>query len=118
MPVPDPLRVLLVEDRPSDARLMLDELRAAGFNVAADRVETEADYLARLDPPPDVILCDYSLPQFGAPRALELVRASGRDVPLVIVSSPIDPDTITSGTSRPDARTSSSARGAPNCGSE
>ncbi|HVK15037.1 MAG TPA: response regulator [Gemmataceae bacterium] len=93
MPVPDPLRVLLVEDRPSDARLMLDELRAAGFNVAADRVETEADYLARLDPPPDVILCDYSLPQFGAPRALELVRASGRDVPLVIVSGSIGEET-------------------------
>jgi PAS domain S-box-containing protein len=93
MPVTEPLRVLLVEDRPSDARLLLDELRAAGFDPAAVRVETEADYLAHLDPPPDVILCDYNLPQFDAPRALELLRATGRDVPLVIVSGSIGEET-------------------------
>src|SRR5689334_8498983 len=93
MPVPEPLRVLLVEDRPSDARLMLDELRTAGFDPTAVRVESEAAYLAHLDPPPDVILCDYSLPQFDAPRALELLRETGRDVPLVIVSGSIGEET-------------------------
>lgn len=61
-----PLRVLLLEDYQDDAQLVLFELRKAGFEPVGDRVETEADFLAHLDPPPDVILADYRLPQFDA----------------------------------------------------
>jgi PAS domain S-box-containing protein len=81
-----PLRVLLLEDYQDDAQLVLFELRKAGFEPVGDRVETEADFLAHLDPPPDVILADYRLPQFDALRALRLVRERGLDVPVIVVT--------------------------------
>src|SRR5262249_34746548 len=65
-----PLNVLLLEDRATDAELVLHELRRAGFGPVGTRVDTETDYLAALCPDLDVILADYSLPQFDATRAL------------------------------------------------
>jgi len=85
-----PLRVLLLEDRPEDAELALHELRRAGFAPEWTRVETEADYLARLDPALDLVLADYHLPAFDAPRALELLRARGVDVPFIVLSGTVD----------------------------
>jgi pentatricopeptide repeat protein len=67
-----PLRVLILEDRPADAELVLHELHRAGFEPDWRRVDAEADYLASLDPPPDIILADYSLPQWDTPRALRI----------------------------------------------
>ena len=45
-PMSTPLRVLILEDRPADAKLMVHELRRAGYELDWKRVETEADYLA------------------------------------------------------------------------
>jgi len=84
-----PLRVLILEDRATDAELMLHELRRAGFSPDWKLVETEAEYLAHLEPAPDVILADYSLPQFDAQRALELLQSRGLDIPFLIVSGNI-----------------------------
>jgi CheY-like chemotaxis protein len=66
-----PLRILILEDRSSDTELILNELRRAGYDPDWVRVETEQDYLTYLDSAPDIILTDYRLPQFDAPRALE-----------------------------------------------
>ncbi len=84
-----PLRVLVVEDRASDAELMLHTLRQDGFEPDWQRVEAEPEYLAALETPPDLILADWSLPQFGGLRALQLMRARGQDIPFVIVSGSI-----------------------------
>src|SRR5438105_922381 len=87
--MPMPLRVLILEDREADAKLMLHELRRAGFEPAWQRVETEADYLAHLEPSPDIILADYNLPQFGALPALRRLQERGLEVPFLIVSGNI-----------------------------
>jgi PAS domain S-box-containing protein len=87
-----PLKVLLVEDRESDALLILNELKRAGFEPEWHRVENEPDYLAALDTIPELILADYALPQFDALRALELLRQRGLDIPLIIVSGSIGED--------------------------
>ncbi len=84
-----PLSVLILEDRSADAALMLHELRRAGFDPAWQRVETDADYLAQLHGDLDVILADYSLPQFDALRALRLLQERGLDIPFIIVSGTI-----------------------------
>lgn len=86
------LRVLILEDRPADVELMLLELRRAGFEPDWQRVETEADYLAQLDPALDIILADYSLPQFDGLRALHLLQESGLNIPFIIVSGVISED--------------------------
>jgi PAS domain S-box-containing protein len=84
-----PLRVLLLEDSPDDAGLILHELRRAGFEPIGDRVETERDFLAHLDPAPEIILSDYHLPQFDALQALRLVRERGVDVPVILVTGAV-----------------------------
>jgi len=85
----DPLHVLMVEDNSGDADLVLRELRRQGFAPAWTRVETEADYLATLKPELEVILSDHVLPQFGGPRALELLKERQLDVPFIVISGTI-----------------------------
>jgi CheY-like chemotaxis protein len=87
-----PLRVLLLEDNPLDAELVLKELRRAGFEPDWQRVETEVDYLDRLQPDLDIILSDYDMPEFSGPRALELLKHSGMDIPFIIISGTIGED--------------------------
>jgi PAS domain S-box-containing protein len=87
-----PLRVLIVEDNPLDAELVLRELRRAGFKPDWQRVQTEHDFLDRLQPELDIILSDYDMPQFSGPRALELLKSSGMDIPFIIISGTIGED--------------------------
>jgi hypothetical protein len=92
LPEKKSLHVLIVEDRDSDARLMVAELYQSGFDVIWERVETEPEFLARVDLTPDLILSDYNLPQFDAPRALQILRERELDIPLIIVSGSIGED--------------------------
>lgn len=87
-----PLRVLIVEDNPLDAELVLRELHRAGFNPDWQQVQTEHDFLDRLQPDLDIILSDYDMPQFSGPRALELLKSSGMDIPFIIISGTIGED--------------------------
>lgn len=89
---PTPLRVLMLEDRAEDAELMVHELRRSGFEPAWQRIETESDYVEQLRSAPDVILCDYHMPQMEAPRALELLQALNVDIPFIVVSGAIGED--------------------------
>ena len=89
MSTPAPVRVLILEDNPDDADLMSRALRQAGLDVQVERVETEAEFAARLAPEPDLILSDCKLPQFSGLEALRLVRSRGLDVPFIIVSGTI-----------------------------
>ncbi len=92
--MPIPLQVLIVEDNPADAELMVLELQAGGFDPDWRRVETEGDYCACLDQPPlpDVILSDYRLPDFDGLRALQLLQQRGLDIPFILVSGAIGED--------------------------
>jgi DNA-binding response OmpR family regulator len=81
------LRLLIVEDSPDDAELIVQELRHAGDAPTARRVDTEDQLRAALrSGPSDVVICDWSLPGFSAPRAIALVKESGFEGPIVIVS--------------------------------
>ncbi|MBI4499844.1 MAG: PAS domain S-box protein [Gemmatimonadetes bacterium] len=80
------LRVLLVEDEPDDAELIIRELRRAGLGFRWIRVDTRPDYLEALRDPPDVVLSDHTLPQFSAIEALRLLRQQGSDIPFILVT--------------------------------
>ena len=84
-----PLRLLLLEDNPADAELMVREVRRAGFDLDWQRVENEPDFLTALNPIPDLILSDYNLPQFDGLAALALVIERGLDIPFILVSGTI-----------------------------
>ena len=81
-----PLRVLVLEDNPSDAELVVYELRQAGFELDWKRVDSEPDYLALLDSNLDVILADYHLPQFNGLDALHLMQDRGLDIPFILIT--------------------------------
>lgn len=85
--------MLILEDRPSDAELMLHELKKAGYDPIFRRVETREDFLAHLDPALEVILADYSMPQFDALLALSLLQEKGLDIPFIVVTGAIGDET-------------------------
>ncbi len=84
-----PLRVLIVEDRRSDAELMVLHLEEEGFSPEWVRVQTGPDYVAALDASLQVILSDWSLPKFSGLQALHLLQDSGLDIPFIIVSGSV-----------------------------
>ena len=85
------LRVLLVEDQETDAELLLRELRRGGRLVHYERVQDGAAMRAALERGGwDAIVCDWSLPTFGAPAAVQLVKEMGVDLPFIIASGSID----------------------------
>src|SRR6266705_3283131 len=85
-----PLRVLMVEDSEDDARLMLRELRGAGYDLTHERVDTAAALEAALDRHPwDLVIGDYSMPHFSGTAALAILRGRGLDIPYICVSGTI-----------------------------
>jgi PAS domain S-box-containing protein len=83
----DNLRVLIVEDIPTDAELVECELQDAGVAFSARRVETKEAYVAALSTfMPHVILSDYSLPAFDGITALKLRQELAPDTPFVFVT--------------------------------
>jgi response regulator RpfG family c-di-GMP phosphodiesterase len=85
------LHVLLVEDNPDDADLILRELkRANGFQVLMKCVDNEDDFKRALHLQLwDVIICDFALPNFSGPRAIELVEGYGLPTRVIMVSGVI-----------------------------
>jgi DNA-binding NtrC family response regulator len=81
------LNLLILEDVPSDAELIELELRRAKINFNSVCVENETDFVRELDRRlPDAILSDYSLPQFNALAALEILRERKLEIPFVLVT--------------------------------
>lgn len=85
-----PLRVLMVEDSPADAELILRHLARAGYSVEHLRVDRPEDFTFALrEGPWDIILCDYCIPGFGAHNALARLNATALVIPFILVSGSI-----------------------------
>jgi DNA-binding NtrC family response regulator len=82
-----PLRVLIVEDSEDDMILMVRELRRHDYDLTYTRVQTPEAMSAALDSQDwDVILSDFSMPEFSALAALKVAQGKGGDIPFIIVS--------------------------------
>jgi two-component system, cell cycle sensor histidine kinase and response regulator CckA len=85
-----PIRLLLAEDSEMDADLVLRELKRAGFEPTIERIETREAMMDALHRQTwDLILCDYSMPRFSAPDAFSVLKATGLDIPFIIVSGTV-----------------------------
>jgi PAS domain S-box-containing protein/diguanylate cyclase (GGDEF)-like protein len=81
------LKLLLVEDVATDAEFALRELKRAGIACDARRVETAPEFRRELDEfKPQVILSDFSMPQFDGMAALAIARQSHPEIPFIFVS--------------------------------
>jgi glycogen phosphorylase len=87
------LRVLIVDDSPEDALLVVQELARSQFQVSWERVENEADYVQQLQTVPGLILTDCTLLHFSAARALQLLQRTGMGTPLIVISGVTGEDT-------------------------
>lgn len=81
------LDILMLEDIPIDAELTEQELHSADIPCTLKRVATRAKFLKALeDRIPDIILADYTLPQFSGLDALRLVKEMKLEVPFILVT--------------------------------
>lgn len=90
-----PLNVLLVEDSEDDALLIVQTLKSGGYhNLHHKRVFTAQDFIQALQQETwDIILSDYSMPDFSGLAAFNLYKESGLDIPFLIVSGAIGEET-------------------------
>ncbi len=85
-----PLRLLLIEDSADDATLLLREIKRGGFDPVCQRVDTYEDTESALRTQNwDIIISDYSMPNFNGMEALKLAKASGKDLPFILISGTI-----------------------------
>ena|SRR5688572_18351024 len=82
------MRALLVDDDPAFRRLASMALQEAGVEHASVATSKEAiDYLEKAQACAlDLILLDHELPGMSGPELLRLLRKSGHDIPIVLVT--------------------------------
>ena len=81
------LTILLLEDNPDDAELILVSLQAGGIEFATVRAETRSEFVAAIETTSfDLILSDYALPSFDGLSALKIARQKLPDTPFIFVS--------------------------------
>jgi DNA-binding NarL/FixJ family response regulator len=86
-----PLRILLLEDSPLDAELIIHEIDRAGIRCATLRVDTEGSFVQALRGfEPDIVLCDHGLARYNAMAALRTARAERPAMPIIVVTSSLD----------------------------
>lgn len=88
-----PLKLLHIEDSELDHLLAVTHLRRGGVEADVLRVESRDEFASALESDWDVILSDYNLPGFSGLAALEMLKASGRLIPFILVSGEIGEDT-------------------------
>lgn len=92
-----PLRFLVVEDNAFTSQVVARALKSLGaLEVHTARTGREGlDVVARLDPPPDVILLDLRMPEMGGVEMI--TRLGDRGFPgHVIITSGVDEETLVS----------------------
>ena len=90
----DQIQVLIVEDLPTDAELDKREVSRVLPQSEFRVVETREEFLEALESfRPDLILCDFKLPQFDGIVALQLAKEYAPDIPFIIVTGSMNEDT-------------------------
>ncbi len=82
-----PLKVLILEDNPSDAKLTATVLERSGIVIQPQVTDSQEIYRQKLaNAEFDVILADYYLPGWTAIDALEILAESGKDIPFIVMT--------------------------------
>jgi serine phosphatase RsbU (regulator of sigma subunit) len=89
---PAPIRVLLVEDDPGDARLTSELLRDSGFSFKIEPVRGLAEALAHLGRGVECVLLDLGLPDAGGLEALDEILAAAPRTAVIVLTGRADRD--------------------------
>jgi two-component system, NarL family, sensor histidine kinase UhpB len=92
--MPGSLRIVCIDDEEDDVELIRLALARGAVRADVRRVDDEAALRQCLEDPPQLLLCDYSMPRFSAERALAVVAAAPRPVPLIVVTWAIGEEAV------------------------
>src|SRR5205085_5541584 len=82
------IKILHLEDTPTDAELIERELKRGKIDFEKLVVSTKPDFENALKQfSPDIILSDHSLHSFDSHEALRMVKEAGINVPFILVTS-------------------------------
>ncbi|MFC1898119.1 PAS domain S-box protein [Candidatus Cloacimonadota bacterium] len=88
------IKILILEDVLSDAKLIKRELKKSEIIFETQLVQNRLDFIKALDEyQPDLVLSDYSLPQFTGLEAIEIVREKNPKTPIIIVTGSTNEET-------------------------
>lgn len=89
-----PIKILILEDRAEDAKLIKFELKNANILFESEVVDERRRFIEALDRyQPELILSDYALPQFTGLEAIRLVKQKCPEIPIIIVTGSINEET-------------------------
>lgn len=84
------MRILFIEDMRQDVERAIYHLKRSGLDCEWRHVETEPDLISCLQEfSPDLVLSDFSLPQYDGMSALRVARAHAPDIPFLFLSGTI-----------------------------
>jgi PAS domain S-box-containing protein len=84
------LKILHLEDIPTDAELIDRTLERSGLSYQRLLVDNKMDYTKALNEfKPDIILSDHSLPSFNSFEALSLLKESALNIPFILITATI-----------------------------
>ncbi|MRR15960.1 MAG: response regulator [Deltaproteobacteria bacterium] len=88
-----PFNILILEDSPADAELVVFELENAGLSFSAKVVKTEKEFVAAIGTfCPDIILSDYDIPRYTGAQALAEANRNCPDTPFILVTGAVGED--------------------------
>ena len=91
------LKILFVEDMPADHELTVFELKNAGLIFSAIRVETGFEFKNAIENfKPDIIISDYTMPEFDGMKALEIAKIICPDTPFILLTGSVNETTAVS----------------------
>jgi len=87
---PEKLKILMLEDSQSDAKLILQAMKVDGLKFEAKLVDHREDFIRALDEfTPQLILSDHSLPGFNSTEALAIAKSVIPDIPFILVTGTV-----------------------------
>jgi len=90
-----PLHILQITASPDEGQRTILQLKQDGFEFECQQVDNEADFITALDWPPDLILSEYTLPQFDSLRALDALKEHKPGTPFILITRAMDEEQVT-----------------------
>ena len=88
------LKILFVEDLPSDSELAVLELRKEGLLFEHKRVDTRGEFINALNEfRPDIVISDYMMPSYNGMLALIDAREFDPSVPFILCTGSMNEET-------------------------
>jgi PAS domain S-box-containing protein len=88
------IKILFVEDLSTDVEIAKRELKKGGISFEYRLVESESDFIHEIENySPDIIISDYSMPEFDGMSALELKLLLKNDIPFVMLTGSMNEET-------------------------